>query len=100
MLIKEAGPRKVNYRFLSLHFPLLGIETANTETRQTETSNLGEGYVHILAWSRRPHLKWDVLPVNSVGRAEEREQKQMPFTAVSPELAFSRRWCCLLMGWQ
>lgn len=43
---------------------------------------------------------WGMLPVNSVGGAEGRGQNQAPSSVVSPELTFSLRWCCLLVGCQ
>ena len=71
MLIKQAGLRKVNYRFLSLHFPLL----AKLLTQICQRTQIlgGEPYVHIGALSRIPPVGHVLM--NSVGRAGERERR-------------------------
>lgn len=60
MLIKQAGPRKVNYRFLSLHFPLLAIKPANTD--MSENSHFGRGALcsrwSIKQWDMRSRTLW------------------------------------------
>lgn len=94
MLIKQAGLRKVNYKFLSLYFPLLAIKLL-IQIGQTENSNFGRGVCS--HWSIEHMVGHELM--NSVGGAGGREETST-FICYWNQLVYSLQLCCLPLGCQ